>query len=395
MTMQMHPELDIDAIAVSTEIERDFARDVWCVLGLPFDAVTLCATLDEITKLATAPKLSVLCTSNLNFVVNARRKKAFRESVIDSDLNVADGMPIIWAAKLIGVPLPERVTGADILDRLTRDPKSQSSPIKVFFFGGEGDVAHEASQAMNEVDGRAVCVGAFNPGFVPVAEMSDPETLETINSASPDFVILSLGAEKAQQWIEANRGALNARLVSHLGAALGFSSGNLQRAPRVFQLLGMEWAWRIKEEPQLWRRYWSDGLMFLRILSTELMLIAASRLSRKFRSNRSQTEAQVILKPRDRGLDVKLAGDFTSSQLGVVRDGFSKAAMVAGGGRGEVRVDFAAVNSVDSAFLGQLLLLWKHCRRMDVEFSGVAASPKLYRTMSRYGLGFLIKGNQN
>jgi N-acetylglucosaminyldiphosphoundecaprenol N-acetyl-beta-D-mannosaminyltransferase len=107
--------------------------------------------------------------------------------------------------------------------------------------------------------------------------MSGEETIARINASGADFVLVALGARKGQAWIERNRSRLAAPVISHLGAVVNFVAGTVNRAPRWMQRSGLEWLWRIREEPGLWRRYWNDGIAFLALLFGRVLPFALWR----------------------------------------------------------------------------------------------------------------------
>ena len=111
-----------------------------------------------------------------------------------------------------------------------------------------------------------VCVGFESPGYGSIVEMSSKSAIAKINASGADFLVVALGAAKGQAWIEHNLEALNVPVVSHLGAVINFVAGGVKRAPLWMQKSGLEWAWRIREEPELWRRYWFDGLGLVKLL---------------------------------------------------------------------------------------------------------------------------------
>ena len=245
----------------------DLGRPVEALLGLPFDALSLDEAVAEVRRCARERRPCFLSTPNVNFAVAAQDDQAFRASVLHSDLSLADGMPIVWAARLLGSSLPERVSGSDLFARLQREP---GEPLKVYFFGGPDGVAERAAAALDTRGGGLRCVGFDSPGFGSVEAMSGEERIARINGSGADFLVVSLGARKGQAWIERNRARLAPPVISHLGAVVNFVAGELCRAPPALQRLGLEWLWRIKEEPALWRRYASDGLALLRLLGRAL-----------------------------------------------------------------------------------------------------------------------------
>ena len=237
-------------------MKERLARPVQWVLGLPFDAVTLDSAVGRISDAVRHRRRLFISTPNLNFLIASQSNSSFQNSVLNSDLSVADGMPIVWIARLLGVPIPGRVAGSDIFEALMR---GGAGPMKVFFFGGEEGVAAEAAERIAARKGPLSCAGCHSPGFGPVEQMSSPDIIADINASGADFIVVALGAIKGQAWIELNREKLSAPVISHLGAVVNFAAGTVSRAPRWMQKAGMEWLWRIKEEPKLLKRYFDDG----------------------------------------------------------------------------------------------------------------------------------------
>ncbi len=119
------------------------------------------------------------------------------------------------------------------------------------------------------------CVGYYEPGFGSVEEMSTDAILETINSSKAEFFAAAFGAKKAQVWLLRNHERLQIPVRAHLGATINFQAGTVRRAPALTQKLALEWLWRITQEPQLWRRYWSDGMALLRLLIARIAPLMA------------------------------------------------------------------------------------------------------------------------
>lgn len=333
-----------------------FARDVHCILGLPFDAIDLAGAVRRIQDAATRREKCFLSTPNLNWLVACQSDVFLRNSVIDSDLSIADGMPLVWVAKCLGIPIRERVAGSAVFESLR---SSGTKRIKVFFFGGPDGIANAACRRLNEENAYGmVCTGYECPGFGSVEEMSSEETIVGINGSGADFVVVALGARKGQAWIERNRTRLSAPVISHLGAVVNFVAGTVRRAPKWTQRSGLEWLWRIKEEPNLLRRYFSDGLAFLGLLLTRVLPYAWFLLAR--RPSLHALEASAV-EVHDEGarIVIRLCGAWTGTNLGPIRDCFGRAART---GK-NIRLELAKVSYVDSSFLGLLLLLYGACRQ--------------------------------
>ena len=180
---------------VSRLIRAKKPRDVICLFGLPLDVVTMDETVQRVREAARKQQRLFLSTPNLNFLISCVRDAEFRQSIIDSDMSVADGMPLVWMSRLLGVPLPERVTGAGLFECLRTDPLPPGDvPLKVYLFGGPPGVAEAAGQTLNTMVGGLICVGYETPGFGSVEDMSAPDVLARINASGAEFLIVALGA---------------------------------------------------------------------------------------------------------------------------------------------------------------------------------------------------------
>jgi N-acetylglucosaminyldiphosphoundecaprenol N-acetyl-beta-D-mannosaminyltransferase len=280
----------------------DFTRRLVCILGLPFDALDIAQAVQRVRAAAFSGQRCFVSTPNLNFAIAARRDSAFRDSVLHSDLSLVDGMPLVWIARLLGQPLHERVSGADLFEALQAHA---GPPVDSYLFGGPPGAAAQASERINRRGGGVRCVGFDEAGFGSIAAMSTNEQIERINRSGARFVVVALGAAKGQAWIEHNAARLRAPVLSHLGAVVNFAAGTVRRAPRWVQASGFEWLWRVKEEPALWRRYLRDGAAALGVLLTRVLPDAVYGRDAR---GRTAADLQVVRGP-DSSL-LKLSGDW-------------------------------------------------------------------------------------
>jgi len=334
-------------------------RDTWCLLGLPFDAIDLTGAMAIINADIAHQRQHFLSTPNLNFLVNAQSDQEFFQSVVDSDLIIADGMPIIWVAKLLGIPLPERVAGSDLFDALSQQ-QGLDKKISVFFFGGQENIAQQACQKLNESSHGMSCCGFYDPGFVSVDAMSTAAIMDTINASHPDFLLLSLGAKKGQAWIQKNRHRLNTSVISHLGAVVNFVAGKVERAPGLWQHSGFEWLWRIRQEPALWQRYFYDGLSFTSLLMFKVLPLAIYDRYLKH-SNLFNTPLSIRYEKSD-NCKIKLAG---SIHYGVLRNLKHNIAKILESNPGDVSFNCSELVYVDAAFIGWLMLFQRYLNEQD------------------------------
>ena len=334
--------------------DDDFDRDTWCLLGLPYDAVSMQAACEIISEAALTRRPCFFSTPNLNFSISALDDPAFRNTVIDSELSLIDGMPLLWMARLLGTGLSEKVSGSDLFDQLWHRSPSGKTRIKVFFFGGEAGVAEIASQKINATESGLTCVGFLNPGFASIEDISRPEIIDQINAAKADFLVVALGARKGQLWIDRNRQQLQVPVISHLGAVVNFVAGNVNRAPVWMQKSGLEWVWRILQEPVLWKRYFFDGLGFTRLFLTRVLPYAVWRKANAVRLANVQPVVCRVDKEQEQTV-IAIEGSCLQRTIAPLRVVFRDASSESR----SIRLDLAQVAVVDGAFLGLCLLLLK------------------------------------
>lgn len=333
-----------------------FDRDVWAVLGLPVDAANIDQAVAGIDRaIETGEQLSFV-TPNVNWLVRASSCSTARREIMAADLSLVDGAPLAAAAKLLGVPIEGRVAGSDLFEALRRRPPFGGRRVSVFFFGGREGSAEAASAALDSAPSGLSAAGWINPGFGDVDDMSTDAIIDEINAADPDFVVVALGAAKGQAWIERNRDRLNARVIAHLGAVVDFTAGGIARAPGWVQKLGLEWAWRIKEEPSLWRRYAADGAALVRILTTRLLPLLIS-----LKRQKSTGDPKVALDRQAGVTYLSLTGDHERADLTAVRAAFAQ--IETSGGDVVLRLD--ELGRIDMALLGLVLLLEQKLMSQD------------------------------
>ena len=156
--------------ATHPKVVDDLSREVYCMLGIPVDDIRMPSTEERIEAAIAEKRPFLLSTPNLNFLINSQSDANFRETLVFSDLCPPDGMPLLWIGRLIGIPLRERVAGADILEASVQAKRPAAS--KLCLFGGAEGIAAKAAQAINSVYDRLSCVGFLYPGFDFAQQMS-------------------------------------------------------------------------------------------------------------------------------------------------------------------------------------------------------------------------------
>jgi len=368
---------------IDDEADDSLWRDVYWILGTPIDLIDLNTVLGRIELAAARLTPFFLSTPNLNFLVQARSDPNFRESLLQSDLCPPDGTPIIWLGRLLGIPIKRRVAGSDILSALKLRVKSENN-LKLFLFGGAEGVAAAASRAFNASANGSRCVGWFYPGFCSVEELSGEDIIETINSSGADFLVVSLGAKKGQSWLVRNAEKLRIPIRAHLGAWINFEAGSVKRAPMIMRRLGLEWLWRIKEEPYLWRRYFYDGLVLLYLLCVRVLPLVVDRfIARDLAKARISID---IVHDNDQ-IKVNICGAATQHNIKEIIQRCS----IALSARKRVVIDLSDTSTIDARFLGFVFMLIRNASRYGCNTRFVGLSRKVRRQFYLNGAEFLLQ----
>ena len=218
--------------------------------------------LDHIFSALAEDRGGWLITANLDFLRRWAQHPEIRDLYSQADLRVADGMPLVWASRLMGDPLPERVAGSELIwlvaERASREGRS------VYMLGGQPDAAQEARQRLIARNPALRICGCSSPwgGDAPSPSELDEIRAELVQSR-PDIVLVALGSPKQERVIEGLRGELPATWMIGVGISFSFVAGHVRRAPSWVQRVGLEWVHRLAQEPgRLGRRYLIDDLPF-------------------------------------------------------------------------------------------------------------------------------------
>ena len=343
---------------------NEFDRNAWCLLGIPIDVISYQQALEQISSSALTGKRCFFSTPNLNFIIDALKDKSFRKSVIDSDLVLLDGMPPVWLAKILGIPGVEKISGSNLFESLWEIKAQGSRRLRVFLFGGEKGVAAEACDRINRLAPGIECVGHYYPGFDSVEVMSSDGILELVNNANADFVVVALGARKGQAWIMANRDRLKVPVISHLGAVVNFAANKIIRAPAGMQKAGLEWIWRIGQEPSLWRRYLFDGIALGKLMILKVIPYAFWR-GLHARALRDKVLVGYSVNEDEKLTTITMEGDCLHGTIEPLRALFDQESRKCR----PIVLNLAGVGFIDGAFLGLCLLLNKRASEQNFSLS--------------------------
>jgi len=340
-------------------------RELVVLLGIPFDNLDMAETVSRIEEFVQSGTPHYVATANVNFVTKAIHDDEFQEIVRLADIITADGMPLVWASRFVGHPLKERVTGSDLVPELVALAAARGWG--VFFLGGETGVAEEAvSRLKSQYPGLKA--GFYSPEFKPLHEMGNPKILAVIRDFAPQMLFVSLGAGKAEKWIRMHLKELGVPVCIGVGATIDFLAGRVKRAPDWMRRSGMEWLWRILQEPgRLFKRYLYDLPVFV------IALLRQWNMERSLKSppatpggspSSTRLRKVKVIAPGSR-LDASTVSSLVSSGGAVLA------------GKRPLVVDLSATGFIDSSGLGGLVGLEKHARDLGIPMALAAPQPQI------------------
>lgn len=238
------------------ECERKTVRSR--LLGIDIDPLTADEFLSRIDQFVDEGDPRQISYLNADCLNKCWSDRAYRETITASDLVYADGMGVVWASRLFGHPLPERLNANDLLPEFCR--RAAEKGRRIYLLGGEPGVAESAAADFKSRHPDLNIVGCSH-GFFNENEEND--VIAAIREAKPDILIVGMGAPKQELWIRRNLDALGVPVAWGVGGLLDYSAKNIKRAPMWMRQAGMEWFWRLCLEPgRLWKRYLLGNVLF-------------------------------------------------------------------------------------------------------------------------------------
>jgi N-acetylglucosaminyldiphosphoundecaprenol N-acetyl-beta-D-mannosaminyltransferase len=247
------------------------------VLGVRVHAATYETATRQILGWARAGASRTVLATGAHGVVEAQDDAAFRRVLNEADLNVPDGMPLVWALRRMGVSSAERVYGPDLTLAVCRAAAGAGVPVALYG-SSEETLALLKERLPYQAPGLRI-VAAVSPPFRALTVEEDAALTRQLAESGARIVLVGLGCPKQERWCAAHRGQIPAVLMA-VGAAFDFHAGRLRQAPPRLQRLGLEWAFRLAMEPRrLWRRYARVVPRFLAGLAAQLLRHRARPLS--------------------------------------------------------------------------------------------------------------------
>jgi len=217
------------------------------ILGVAFDNVTMEEALDRAEELLAEDAPHLVVTPNAEIVQQAGQDPQFSALIAGAHLVIPDGVGVIYASRILGRPLKERVPGVDFASGLMA--RMAKTGQRLFLLGAKPGVAEEAAEKLTVAHPGLVVCGVHDGYF-----QEDGPVAEQIRAARADVVFVCLGAPKQEKWIAANGAAAGARLYIGLGGSLDVFAGRVERAPAAWQKIGMEWLYRGLKQPARLKR---------------------------------------------------------------------------------------------------------------------------------------------
>ncbi len=234
------------------------------MLGVPFDAVTMEQAVAKAKKMLAEEGQHFICTPNPEIVMEAQKDKELMNILHEADMVIPDGIGVVWASKYSEIRLKERVAGYDLTQNLMAELAATGETF--YFFGSAPGVASAAARMMMKKYPGLKVAGVHNGYF---DEKEEKKIIQDIKTKSPSILLVGLGAPKQEKWIYDNIRLVGAKVAIGVGGSFDVMAGNVKRAPKIFQKLGLEWFHRLITQPTRWRRMMRLPKFALTVLKTK------------------------------------------------------------------------------------------------------------------------------
>lgn len=239
------------------------------VVSIRVDVTSYSDSTARIIRWAREGKPAYVCVANVHMTMEAHDDPAFRKVVNGAELTVPDGMPLVWALQLLGAPSATRVRGPDLTLWVAAAAAEAGIPVGVY--GGTSEVAGAFAQALRERFPGLIVGTVISPPFRELSHEEELSLAQEIRDSGAGIVFVGLGCPKQEKWMARNHGAIGSVLIG-VGAAFDFHAGNLREAPTWMQASGLEWLYRLSQEPRrLWKRYAKHNPRFVWLLAQQMI----------------------------------------------------------------------------------------------------------------------------
>ncbi|MFA5499521.1 MAG: WecB/TagA/CpsF family glycosyltransferase [Candidatus Omnitrophota bacterium] len=232
------------------------------ICGVYIDNLSMDNAIQQIENYVLRKDSIYVVTPNVDVIVQLQKDQQFKKIYSEASLVLADGLPLLWAAKLFGRPIKEKISGSDLFIRLCE--VSSIKGYKLFFLGGREGSALKAAERLKNKFPKIKISGIYCP---PIGFQSDriesEKIAKMVSDCGPDILFVGLGSPKQEKWIFEYRDKCRVPVSIMVGGTFEFAAGVVKRAPIWMQRVGLEWFWRLMMEPKrLWKRYLIDDQVF-------------------------------------------------------------------------------------------------------------------------------------
>jgi len=239
-------------------------NQTFCFAGVKIDNLSLQESVVYIEKLLKGQKSHYIIAPNAAHIVLFQKDEDFRKAYAEASLVLPDGVPLIWASSFIRPRLKERITGPDLLFSLCQ--VSIREKYTIFLLGAEHTVIEKAKNALL-IKFPGLHIAGIHNGYFN----DDKEIIEKVNALQPDILFIGMGFSKQEKWISRNINQLNVKVAVTIGGVFDVIAGKFKPAPRMIQNYGLEWLWRLLQEPRrLWKRYLIGNTLFIWLVLKEM-----------------------------------------------------------------------------------------------------------------------------
>ena len=247
------------------------------VLGCPVTKLSLDDFVSLAEQFIESRKPHYIAVVNAAKVVNMRSDRELKESVLMADAIGADGVPLVWASRFLGNPLPGRVNGTDLMDKLLA--KANEKAYRIYFFGATQEVLDRVLETVRSKY-PGVKIAGFHNGYFSAAQES--AIVQKIRAADADILFIAFGTPKKELWVKQYLSAMGVPVVHGVGGSFDVLAGLIPRAPLWMQRNGLEWFFRLLQEPRrMWRRYLVTNVMFVLFFSWDWLRLRFSVVGQK------------------------------------------------------------------------------------------------------------------
>jgi len=245
------------------------------VSGFPIATLPFDGNLNAILNWAKNGVSKTVCIANVHMLIEAHRDPQFAAVLKSADLITPDGMPLVWMLRLLGRSRQERVAGPDLLIELCRT--APDANVSLFFLGSQSTILDPMRSRLEKEFPNLAIAGMEPLPFRPMTAQEDAEIVQKLNASGAGIVLVSLGCPKQERWMAEHQNKVNMVMIG-LGGAFPVFAGIYSRPPRLVQRLGLEWFYRLVQEPKrLWKRY-ADTIPVFIWLAIKQILVSGDQL---------------------------------------------------------------------------------------------------------------------